>query len=540
MKTKLFLFLVFLLVNKNTKAQTWQPLGPDDFSQTGSIGVGLFTSLASNGIAPYVIYSDVINSGKATVKKFNGTSWEAVGTSGFSDGSASFTSIAFNSGVPYVIYREELNGLKATVKKFNGSSWEVVGIGGFSAASTMYSEIVFNGNTPYVVYGDGLASGRVTVQKFNGTSWEVVGTRGFSAGSADHISVVSNGGTLYVVYSDSGYGAKAVVQRFNGTSWEIVGSPGFSSGTAYYSSIAFNGGIPYVVYQDESQGRKATVQKFNGTSWEVVGTSGFSVGAISLAEIVFNGSTPYVVYKDEDNGAKAMVQKFNGTSWEVAGVGTTGFSAGLVTFTSMVINGSDLVVAYSNEYGSIFAKRFPLSTLPVNLISFEANVKHQKQVNLSFKTASENNNDYFTIQKSKDGKTFETLRTVKSKGNSGDYETIDFSPSQGISYYKLSQTDLDGKTEELGIKTVKLETLNKDGLTVYPNPVVGGILNISNTTLKGAQSINIYDLSGKEVLQDQVIFSNGFAEFKINIKLAKGTYLLNIGSFKLRTRIIIE
>jgi hypothetical protein len=203
-----------------------------------------------------------------------------------------------------------------------------------------------------------------------------------------------------------------------------------------------------------------------------------------------------------------------------------------------VNTGSEMVVVYSS--GKAFAKKFSLTSLPVKLLSFEANYKNQEQVSLNWQTASENNNNYFTVSKSKDGKTFVQLNTVKSKENTGSsYQTVDFSPYEGTIYYKLTQTDLDGKTEELGIRTVKVKTLKEESFNIYPNPVVNGVIHISNTTLTGKQTVEIYDFKGQKLVNDFIFFRNNGAEYKINKSLSKGIYLLNISN-QHQTKIIIE
>jgi hypothetical protein len=77
---------------------------------------------------PYVAYRDANNLYKLTVMRFNGTSWEVVGTPGFSDGQSYYMSLTLDSGdIPYVAYTDAANSWRLTVQKFNGSSWEVVG-----------------------------------------------------------------------------------------------------------------------------------------------------------------------------------------------------------------------------------------------------------------------------------------------------------------------------------------------------------------------------------------------------------------------------
>ena len=178
--------------------------------------------------------------------------------------------------------------------------------------------------------------------------------------------------------------------------------------------------------------------------------------------------------------------------------------------------------------------------LPVKLTSFEASLENQKQVNLVWKTASETNNNYFVIAKSVDGITFSPFAKVPSKGNGSTYNTVDFEPIAGISYYKLSQTDLDGKTDVLGIRTVKVANLNQADLVVYPNPVVNGIINIKSLDLNGSQDLAIYDLAGKKLVSDKINFIYSNATYKIKENIAKGVYILKIGSEKISSRIIIQ
>ena len=98
------------------------------------------------------------------------------------------------------------------------------------------------------------------------------------------------------------------------------------------------------------------------------------------------------------------------------------------------------------------------SVLPIELIEFNA-VRSRQFVELTWETASEKNNNYFTVEKSIDGLNFSSIGNLSGAGNSSSvlsYKLIDSSPTQDrISYYRLKQTDYDGTFTYSDIVSVK-------------------------------------------------------------------------------------
>ncbi len=95
--------------------------------------------------------------------------------------------------------------------------------------------------------------------------------------------------------------------------------------------------------------------------------------------------------------------------------------------------------------------------LPIELISFNGIEEDGNNI-LYWCTASEKNNDYFTIERTLDGETWEEVSKVKSVGNSQElvnYTYIDKTHKIGvINYYRLSQTDFDGYHEYFNVISI--------------------------------------------------------------------------------------
>lgn len=137
---------------KKFDGTNWVTVGTAGFTPQGA----QYIDLALYNGMPYISYTDNANGFKASVRRFNNVSWESVGTDGFSTDIVNYTAIALdNSGTPYVAYQDfstTANG-KATVKKFNGISWQTVGTEGLTAVTADYPDLaITSANVPIVSY----------------------------------------------------------------------------------------------------------------------------------------------------------------------------------------------------------------------------------------------------------------------------------------------------------------------------------------------------------------------------------------------------
>ena len=182
--------------------------------------------------------------------------------------------------------------------------------------------------------------------------------------------------------------------------------------------------------------------------------------------------------------------------------------------------------------------RFTLGTtnssqtpLPIELVSFTARALN-KAVELNWQTASEINNDYFTIERSKNGSDWEEIKRVDGAGTSLtvlNYSITDQNPYPGNSYYRLKQTDFDGQFEYFQVRNVRLGRFLGSHFEFYPNPV------LDRLTIKGADlemlGISICNFLGQEVTPNAKLISRNEHGVVVDFSsLLSGVYYIKIGA----------
>ena len=173
--------------------------------------------------------------------------------------------------------------------------------------------------------------------------------------------------------------------------------------------------------------------------------------------------------------------------------------------------------------------------LPTELLSFTALAK-DAYVQINWATASEINNNYFTIERSIDGINFETIATVDGAGNSSqilNYSAVDNAPLCGISYYRLKQTDYDGEFSYSSLVAVEFNNMNEFIFNIYPNPNNGEYINLQTPKNNPGVLIIVYDMLGNKIYSKVIIASiNAHDVYTINPsqKLKPGVYLITATS----------
>ncbi len=137
--------------------------------------------------------------------------------------------------------------------------------------------------------------------------------------------------------------------------------------------------------------------------------------------------------------------------------------------------------------------------LPVEWLDFQADlISKDQEVLCTWQTATELNNDYFTIERSPDGVNWAGIGTVAAAGTTTEpqtYQWVDRNPLDGVSYYRIRQTDTNGAFDFSDRRAVARDA-NSSSLTVFPNPGQGQF--VLSRWHDGA-ALRIVDMRGREV-----------------------------------------
>lgn len=173
--------------------------------------------------------------------------------------------------------------------------------------------------------------------------------------------------------------------------------------------------------------------------------------------------------------------------------------------------------------------------LPVELLEFNGE-PHNDNVRLFWTTATEINNDYYTVEKSSDGVHFNALGTVKAVGDTktkSSYEFYDTEPLS-LNYYRLKQTDRNGTFSYSRIVSVAFDT--EVTFSLYPNPAGSNdpVFVSINKSLAEPVELCIYDVTGKLILSRSIHAKEETRnEVRLDgLELASGIYMIRLFNSK--------
>lgn len=306
----------------------------------------------------------------------------------------------------------------------------------------------------------------------------------------------------------------------------------FNSPTALSNNeflyMGHNGGAFISDNNDVPTGVAAKLRRIWAVN-EVVGEVGFVTLQVDLSAAALQPVTAsdLVVLVDTDNNGV-----FNEVSTTIVS-GATSLGSGIYQFAAV-----DLDDGNRFTIGTINATQTPL---PVKLLSFNAR-ENNNGVKLLWETATETNNDHFTLYRSSDGVTYTKFADIPGAGNSSkklSYRYDDQDALTSRTYYKLEQVDYDGTATMLQVTSIDVNT-EKTPLALFPNPVKRGQwLTVRATDVDENEIVRLVDSNGKTT---PLALTHTNNEIKIQIPetLSPGIYFLHLNQRLEHVKVIIE
>lgn len=525
----------------------------------GVFNISNGTALISGGITSNNSL-DRINQSGGTIQMDNTATWTMVGIYNATAGIAVFngvTTLSYSGSVAsWTFFNLTIN----SGKTFNQSSVVNISVKGiWTNDGGTYTHngqrVTFNGNAAQSITGTiGTTFDSLTINNSSTTGVTLLKpvtistiltlTDGYVYTDATNLMIVSNNAT-----STSGSSASFVSGPMKkvgndpfvfpiGTTgtpnvWarlEMVDDASFLSFNAnteftcqYYSSAAPNNSpeylaatmkhVSYVEYwnltrtYDTANNAQCNVRLY----WEDSARSGITSNShLLLAH--FNSSVGY--YQDQQGVA-------------------SGGSSGYITSTVPLTNFSPFTFASDTVSTS------GVNPLPIELLTFNAKANGDV-VDLNWTTASETNNDFFSIERTTDGINFEVVGTIKGAGNSSailNYSFTDVNPYvTTVSYYRLKQTDYDGHVSYSKLEEVSFEKQADLYVAVYPNPSDGSTFNVVlNSNRREEVLARVQDMFGNTLYSEVIaVLQNSENVYAVDLsqKLIPGVYTITVTSTK--------
>ena len=165
--------------------------------------------------------------------------------------------------------------------------------------------------------------------------------------------------------------------------------------------------------------------------------------------------------------------------------------------------------------------------LPVELLFFRSRIENEI-ISIEWATFLETNFSHFEIEKSSDGNKYGLQGGVDGAGESTEivnYSYVDLNPILGVNYYRLKAVDLDETYEYFG--PLSVEFFGEVSIRVFPNPVTNHsfMLDLNFDPEKNTY-LNIVDLSGRTIFQQQLTFSSN--HISLPQHLSPGSYFASV------------
>ena len=401
-------------LDETTEDGQWVEIGSGSASRGGisdsGYADGPSLAISPDG-TPIIAWSDYsTNKSEIYVRRWNGTSWVAIGSGSASGGGISNSGYAGGpslavspDGTPIVAWNDDSSGdSDIYVRRWSGTSWVEMSSGSASGGGISDtggtgspSLAISSAGLPIIAWSDGSSGEReIYVRRWNGTSWVEIGSGSASGGGISDCGgsespslAVSLDGTPIIAWDKMLRGTyettyEIYVRRWNGTSWVEIGSGSASgggisndSGDSESPSLAISpDGTPFIAWSDrkgdwDDEEYEIYLRRWDGKSWVEMGSGSASGGGISESGrysmhpslAVGPDGTPIIAWREAWGpfNLDIYVRRWDGTSWvemgsgSASGGGISNDSGGSESPSLAISRDSIPTVAWLNELGSV-------------------------------------------------------------------------------------------------------------------------------------------------------------------------------------------
>jgi hypothetical protein len=347
--------------------------------------------------------------------------------------------------------------------------------------------VTLNINTPQINLGATSASGTDTAKILNNTlvgGYILSGAISFFAGGNVYALIKGNiiRKNRYGINLQGGSAINAllsynVIDSNNNQNDPMMGGSG----------IAFSGGSA-----SSHQNSIVTGNIFRGNLWGITIQNGAkpNLGDLSNSDTSDNGKN---WFSGNTNSSTPGIHLYNNSPDAIMAQGNYWDSNDPAVIEAGIFHQPDNAALGLVDYSSY--------VLPVQLVSFSGSV-NDKEVNLRWQTSSEVNSNYFLVEKSSDGSSFEKIGMVGAAGNSNSprnyaYDDRSFTNRPDV-FYRLKLVDKDGKYKYSPVIVIKASRHDGD-VRLFPTTLSpGGELHLETNVARATNlSVCFYDAAGR-------------------------------------------
>ncbi len=349
----------------------------------------------------------------------------------------------------------------------------------------------------------------------------------------------SSGNKKYEIYRAGKVSGEYKLVLTTSTNATTIDDNGLSGGTTYFYKIKTVSSKGASDFASQIASAATAVDNIDPTTPEDLAVMSYGLNSMSLSwspaqdNVGIAGYELYLFTSNPDNSG-ARIGEYNELVKTTA-TSYTFYNLDPETTYFFKVAAKDPSGNFSARSTTVNGTTLNSRALPIRLVHFSGSIA-DGQVTLAWTTAGEQNNDFFTLERSSDAKTFKPIGQVDGAGNSTQnitYAFEDQNPLKGLNYYRLKQTDFNGEFTYSPTIMVHNRAENETlSVVLFPVPVENGILysNFTLPNLNNPVNIQLRDSYGRLIMQRSVDPNTLSETYNLlqNTVIGKGIYILQV------------